>query len=142
MVLTAAAAQAPSLSVAVAPAAAGPSMQSIVMGIGIMMLIASLISWLAARYLIWAMAPRGFMLRVAAAGALPVMILILILVMVGIWETPSVAAAVASLERVPQRGWAMLLAMLVTGLGVSWLTALRRKRHDSRQASAALEVFE
>lgn len=142
MVLSAAAAQAPDLSVTVAPAAAGPSMLSMMTGIGIMMLVAALISWLAARYLIWAMAPRGFRLRVAVAGALPVTILILLLVAVGIWQAQDITAAIASLERVPPRGWAMLLAMLVTGLGVSWLTAMRRKRRDWQQTDATLKVFQ
>lgn len=142
MVLSAAAAQAPGLSVTIAPAAAGPSMLSMMAGIGIMMLVAALISWLAARYLIWAMAPRGFLLRVAVAGALPVAILILLLVAVGIWQAQDIAAAVASLARVPLRGWAMLFAMLVTGQGVSWLTAMRRKRRDRQQADATLRVFQ
>jgi hypothetical protein len=142
MVLTAAAAKAPNLSVTIAPAAAGPSMLSTVTGIVIMMLVASLIAWLAARYLIWAMAPRRIRLRVAVAGALPVTMLIFLLVTVGMWKSPSITTAVSSLERVPIRGWVMLLAMLLTGLGVSWLTAKRRMLRDSRSASATLEVFQ
>ncbi|WP_066530099.1 hypothetical protein [Erythrobacter sp. CCH5-A1] len=113
-----------------------------VTAIGIMMLVAALISWLAARYLIWAMAPRGFWLRVAVAGGLPVTILILLLVAVGIWQAQDYKAAVASLARVPLRGWAMLFAMLVTGMGVSWLTAMRRKRRDRQQTDATLRVFQ
>lgn len=117
-------------------------MLSLVTVIGSMMLVAALISWAAARYLIWAMAPRGFRLRVAVAGALPVTILILLLVAVGIWQAQDITAVGASLARVPLRGWAMLLAMLVTGLGVSWVTAMRRKRRDSQQADATLRVFQ
>ena len=106
------------------------------------LLVVTLISWLAARYLNWAMAPRRFRLRVAAAGVLPVGILIAVIVAAGMSSEPSIAAAAGSLSRIPSEGRLLMLAMLITGLAVSWSRAWRRRNHDERQANAALEVFQ
>ena len=106
------------------------------------LLIVALISWLAARYLNWAVAPRRFRLRVAVAGALPVGILIALILAARFSNEGSFAAAVSSLARISYGGWLLMLAMLLIGVAVSWSTARRRRNRDARKVSAALEVFQ
>ncbi|TAD81724.1 MAG: hypothetical protein EAY70_04460 [Sphingomonadales bacterium] len=114
----------------------------VVTGVGFVLSVAALVSWLAARYLNWAMAPRRFGLRVAAAGALPVAMLMAVIVMVGISRGQGITSAVGALGRVPSGGKLLMLAMLGTGLGVSWLTAMRRNRREARRVNDAVEAFE
>lgn len=141
MVMNAAAAatQAPDLAVEVDNE---PSMLTVLTGIGFMLLAAALVSWLAARYLNWAMVPRWFLLRVVAAGVMPVGVLLALIVMVRIWQGEGVMSAVAAIGRIPSTGKLLMLGMLGTGLGVSWLTAMRRNRREARQVTAAIEAFE
>lgn len=106
------------------------------------LLVVALISWLAARYLNWAMASRRFRLRVAAAGVLPVGLLIAVILAAGISNELSFAAAARSLSRIPSEGRLLMLAMLFTGVAVSWITARRRRNRDARKTNAALEVFQ
>jgi hypothetical protein len=117
-------------------------MLTVAMGVAFVMAVSALISWLAARYLIWAMAPRRFRLRVAMGGILPVGILIGVIVMLGISRGQDVMAALAALGRVPTSGKLLMLTMLGTGLSVSWLTARRHHRRAVRGLSSDIEAFQ
>jgi hypothetical protein len=74
--MSAAASPPPTLEVRVAPASEEAPLSVAVTAVSVTLLVMALVAWLAARFLAWAMAPRRFRLRVAAAGALPVCILI------------------------------------------------------------------
>lgn len=140
--LTAAAAEAPRVTVALPPAPPGPSMLVVVTGVGMVLTATALVSWLAALYLNWAIAPRRFGARVAAAGLLPAGILTAVIVMIDLSRGQGIVPAMGALARIPATGQLLMLAMVLTGLCAAWLTAMRRKRRDSRQAIAAIEVFE
>ncbi|RNJ63206.1 MAG: hypothetical protein EDM03_01925 [Porphyrobacter sp. IPPAS B-1204] len=124
------------------PPANEPSLLLGAIGFGSIILVAAVVSWLAARYLAWAMAPRRFWLRVAIAGALPVSIIIGVFVAVDLSRGHDILSAVARLGRVTLIGQLLMLALLLTGMGTSWLTALRRRRRDLGRAHAAYEIFQ
>lgn len=142
VVSAAAAATPPELTVTVPSASAEPSMLTVATGVAFIVAVSALISWLAARYLIWAMAPRGFRLRVTMAGVFPVGILIGVILMLGISRGQSIVTAIAGLGRIPISGKLLMLTMLGTGLGVSWLTATRYHRRTVRGLSSDIEAFQ
>jgi hypothetical protein len=141
MVLSAAATQAPIVTARLEPPAREPSVVLGIAGFSSILLVGALVSWLAARYLAWVMAPRGFRLRVAVAGALPVGIATGLIVSIGLARGQDVLSAVAVLGRATLIGKLLMLGLLLTGLGASWLTALRRKRRDLQHANATHEIF-
>lgn len=100
------------------------------------------ISFAAIRYLNWAMAPRRFWTRVVCAGILPTAILVGLLVWLDISRGVSVIKAFANLARVPVQGRLMMFAMLLTGLGVSWLTARRRDKREALRLEEQVGAFE
>jgi hypothetical protein len=99
------------------------------------------ISYAAIRYLNWAMAPRRFWVRVLCAGALPTAMVIGLLVSLDLSRGVSFMIAIANLARVPVEGRLMMSAMLLTGLGVSWLTARRRDQREARRLEEEVGAF-
>lgn len=139
---TAAANQAPEVRLEIAPPEDEPKVSSEVYAVGFVLLITALIAWVAARYLNWAIAPRGFWTRVVTAGILPIGMLILLMVAVRVAQGTDLLAAIAALGKMPDSGKMMILGMLLTGLGVAWTTAKRREWRDNARNNAAIEAFE
>lgn len=138
----AAANQAPEVRLEIAPPEDEPEVSSEVYAVGFVLLITALIAWGAARYLNWAMAPRGFWMRVVTAGVLPVAILIIVMVAVRVAQGTDLLMAIAALSKMPDSGKLMILGMSLTGLGVAWITAKRREWRDNARNNAAIEAFE
>jgi hypothetical protein len=140
--MSAAATQAPEIRVEIAPPSDERKVSSEVLAIGFVLFITALIAWSAARYLNWAMAPRGFWTRVVTAGILPVGMLILVMVAASVAQGTDLLMAIAALGNMPNSGRLLLLGMSITGLGVAWTTAKRREWRDDARNNAAIEAFE
>lgn len=124
------------------PPANEPSLLLGLIGFGSIILVAAVVSWLAARYLAWAWAPRRFRLRVATAGALPLCIYVGLIIALNLARGDDILLALARLGRATLIGQLLMLALLLTGMGASWLTASRRKRRELSRDHAAYEIFQ
>ena len=93
--------------------------------VAVVLLVAAAISFLAIRYLNWAMAPRRFWTRVMFAGTLPSGIVVGLMISLDLSRGVDLPWAIANLSRIPAEGRLLLLGMLATGLGLSWQLARR-----------------
>jgi hypothetical protein len=114
---------------------------AVVSATALTLVIVVAISYAAIRYLNWAMAPRRFWVRVLCAGVLPTAIVIGLLISLDLSRGVSFIMAFSNLARVPVEGRLLMSAMLLTGLGVSWLTARRRDQREARHREEEVGAF-
>jgi hypothetical protein len=129
-------------AIIIKPQADEPGAAAYLSAAALIVLAVAAISYLAVRYLNWAMAPRRFWTRVLFAGTLPTGILIGLLIALELSRGANVVGAVANLSRIPSEGRLMIAGMLAFGIGVAWLVARRRDRREARRANAVIEAFE
>lgn len=110
--------------------------------VALVLLAVAAISFLAIRYLNWAMAPRRFWTRILFAGALPCGIVVGLMIALELSRGVDFPWAIANLSRIPTEGRMLMLGMLATGLGLSWLVAHRHDKRLRLRAEHDLGVFQ
>ena len=119
-----------------------PDLSVTIAAVALVLLVAAAISFLAIRYLNWAMATRRFCTRVLFAGALPICIVLGLMIALDLSRGALLPWAVANLSRIPTEGRLMLVGMLASGVGLSWLIARRHDRRLLVQAKNDMAVFQ
>lgn len=128
-------------TVIIEPQSDTPDLSVAISAVALILLAVAAISFLAVRYLNWAMSPRRFWTRVLFAGALPTCILIGLLIALDLSRGVDILWAFANLSRIPTEGRLMLSGMLTAGIGLSWLMARRHDRRLLRRAEDDLSAF-